>query len=115
MNPLLHIFSFFSASKFIFKLIAHQAVLRASLQAISDVLMEMKKTDRVLPSENEATLLLMGVSNILKTGVVDLPGFDEYELSIQIDRISNGIVLSIQDQKDKKYHDIAVFKKEVLK
>lgn len=87
-------------------------VLSTAFKAVSDVLTEMHKADRKLPDTNESQALLMAMSNILKTGVVDIPGVDEYQLSLDLDKFSSSLIFSIEDSKTKKYHDLMLVRKE---
>ena len=112
MIPLLsRIWSLITASKFLFLLVRHYVVLKDAFTGIESVLTNMTKDARALPTHEETQILCVSVSNILKTGVIDLPGVDEYQLAIGLDNIQANMVLSIQDKKSGKYHTIPVLKK----
>lgn len=112
MIPLLsRIWTLISASGFLLKLIRNYSVLSGSFKSIEDVLSFMTSEKRTLPNHIESQILCMAISNILKTGVIDIPGVDEYQIAIGLDQINANMVLSIQDSKSGKYHEIPVLTK----
>lgn len=108
---LTQIFSIFSGGKFIWKVIRNYRVLSDAVKNISDVLKQMHDAKRATPEANETSVLLLSVSNILKTGVIDVPGVDEYELALGVDQINTNFVLSVKDAKSDKFHQIKFKKK----
>lgn len=113
MIPLLsRVWTLISGSKFLFLLIRHYSILSSSFKSIEDVLSLMAKDSRSLPNHMETQILCMSISNILKTGVIDLPGVDEYQIAIGLDQINSNMVLSIQDSKSGKYHQIPILGKK---
>ncbi len=110
MNPLTSLYGLISGSKFIWKLVSNWSVLSDSLKCISQTLTEMRESGRQLPEPNESTQMLMAFSNILKTGIIDIPGLDEYQISLDIDKFSSSLLLSIEDKKSGKYHELLLKK-----
>lgn len=99
-----------SALSFMWKVVRNWGVLSSSLKAISDTLEIMHKDGRNLPNTEETQNLTLALSNIIKTEIIDIPGVDEYELAMGMDHFSNTLMLSIEDQKSGKYHEIKVKK-----
>ena len=104
------LFSLIKGSSFIWKLLSNWKILKDSLTVISDTLKKMHDEGRDLPETSEASQMLLALSNIIKTQVIDIPGVDEYEISIGIDKINTAFMLSIEDAKSSKYHQIIVSK-----
>lgn len=105
------VWSLVSVSKFFILFIRHRLVLETAFNSISGVLIEMNKEGRALPKHDESQILVMAVSNILKTGVIDIPGVDEYEIAIGLDQINSNMVLSIEDTRSGKFHQIPILGK----
>lgn len=112
MNPLTSLYAMFSSSKFIWKLVRNWSILSDSLKCISQTLTAMRNEGRSLPVPAESSQMLLAFSNILKTEIIDIPGLDEYSLSLDIDKFSSSLLLSIEDRKNGKYHEL-LLKKEV--
>lgn len=106
------IWALISGSKLMWNLIRHHVVLTDAFKAIEGVLVQMRQNEISLPNHEQTQILLFAVSNILKTGVIDIPGVDEYEIAIGIDQINSNMMLSIQDSKSGSYHQIPILKKE---
>jgi len=70
---------------------------------IEDTLSNMQKDGRKVPNIEESSILLMALSNILKTEIIDIPGVDEYQISLDIDQINS---------KSEKFLKIPVVTKE---
>lgn len=111
LKPFTGLFGLLSASGFLFKLVKNYAVLKESFQAIENVFKTMQDEKRSLPDHNESIMLMQVSSNILKTGIIDIPGFDEYELSLSIDKYSEALSVSLKDARSEKYHQILITKK----
>lgn len=105
------IYSLFSGGGFLFKLVRNYSVLSKNCQAIETIINNMIIEDRKLPSQQDSVYLLTAISNILKTGVIDIPGVDEVNLAIGIDSISKNISMSIEDSVSGKFIEIPVIKK----
>lgn len=113
MIPILsRMWSLITGSKFIWKLIRNWAVLSDSMHAIENTLSNMQKDGRYVPNREESSILLMALSNILKTEIIDMPGVDEYQISLEIDQINSNFQLSIKDSKSEKFLKIPVITKE---
>lgn len=104
-------FKLVSGSKIIFKLVRHYAVLNESLTCINTVMTNLSNDNRTLPTHAEGHALLIAISNILKTGLIDVPGIDEYDLALKFDYVSEQFALGIADSKSGKYHTLPVLKK----
>ena len=103
------IWALISGSKFLWDLISNYSVLSENFKAIEKVLEQvMSDSTRRLPDHNESQILLIAVSNILKTGVIDLPGVDEMQIAIGLDHINQNMVISIQDKKSGKYAELPI-------
>ena len=100
-----------SISKFFILFISHRLVLEESFKAITSVLTSMNEEERALPKHDESQVLVMAISNILKTGIIDIPGIDEYQIAIGLDQVNQNMMLSIQDTKTGQYHQIPVLSK----
>ena len=111
MPSLMSIYTFITGSKFIWKIVTNWRVLSTSLKVISETLTTMREQSRSVPNTEETQQMLLAASNILKTGVIDLPGIDEYQISADIDKFSQGVSLAITDSKNKKYHSLKLKKK----
>ena len=103
-------FKLFSIGGFFFKIVSNFSILKSSFENISAIFKKMHDENRAVPTEVESVALLQIASDLLKTGIVDIPGFDEYELSMDIDKYANALVLSIEDKKSGKYHDVKISK-----
>lgn len=104
------IYSLITGSKFLWKVVRNWSVLSKSLYAISDTLKKMHAEGRNIPDMTESQILLMALSNVVKTEVIDIPGVDEYSLSLDIDKFSSSLALSIEDSKSGKYHEVTIKK-----
>lgn len=105
------LWSLVAVSKFFILFIRHRLVLEEAFGSVSEVLAKMNADKRALPDHSESQVLVMAVSNILKTGIIDLPGVDEYQIAIGLDNINQNMVLSIQDSKSGQFHKIPVLGK----
>lgn len=110
MLTLKGLWALISGSKFIWSIIKNHVVLGDSLKAIEITLTEMRQGDSVVPNHMQAQNLMLAVSNILKTGVIDFPGIDEYEIAIGIDRVSSDMTISLKDSKSGKFHELPILK-----
>lgn len=104
------LYTLISGSKLLWKVIRNWRVLSNSLESITNILKNMNADDRHLPNSMESSQLILCFSNILKTGVIDIPGIDEYQISLDLDNFSSSLMLSIEDSKSGKFHDIVVTK-----
>lgn len=104
------LFTFISGAKIIWKVIANYRILSDSAKTVNTVFNNVKVRGDSTPNQEEAQALLQAASNVLKTGVIDLPGLDEYELTSTIDRAVGAITTSISDSKNSKYHKISLKK-----
>jgi len=112
MIPIIsRLWSLITGSKFIWTLIRNWAVLTDAFSNIEKVLSEMQADGRKVPNQQEASILLMCLSNILKTEIIDMPGVDEYQISLEIDQINSNFQLSIKDAKSEKFLKIPVITK----
>lgn len=105
------LFSLVYNSKIIWKLIRNYRVLSESFKTIETVINNINNRDRVLPDAEESRALLTACSNILKTGVIDIPGVDEYELSLKFDYINEQWAIGLKDDKSGKFTAPLVVKK----
>jgi len=110
MNPINGLLALISGSKLIWKVVSNWRVLTNSIGGISDTLKKMHDEGRALPNAEETSLMLLCGSNILKTGIIDIPGIDEYELSLNLDKFSSSLIMSIKDSKSNKFHQIPLVK-----
>lgn len=109
--PFLNIFSMFTASKFFWTVLTNWKVLADNSKGIEQVLKNMFDEGRKIPSEEEIPVILVCVSNILKTGVIDIPMIDEYEIALSIDKVNASFSLAIGDAKSGKYIAIPIITK----
>ena len=115
LNTLKRIYSLITGSSFLWKLIRHYAVLSAAFKSIESVLQNISAENRKLPTQEESLILLKAISNILKTGVIDIPGVDEYELAMNLDLVGSNMSIGIEDLKTGKYFEVPVMKKIEVK
>lgn len=106
ISLLKRLYGMISGSGFLWRLVRNYRVLSDSISAIEATLSNMSAQDRKLPNESEIEMLLKAVSNILKTGVIDIPGVDEMNLALNIDQFSQSFSMSIQDAKSGKYFEL---------
>lgn len=111
LNLLKRVYGLLAGSGFLWRLARNYKVLKDSCTTIEQVLQVVSDDKRSLPNEQEAVALLAAVSNILKTGVIDIPGIDEMKISIGLDHMAKNISLSIEDSKTGKFMEIPMIKK----
>lgn len=111
INVLKRLYGLLTGSSFLWKIVRNYAVLAASFKAIEGVIQSVSQSGRSLPNQDESMILLKAISNILKTGVVDIPGVDEYELAMNLDMVNSNMSLGIEDLKTGKYFEIPAIKK----
>lgn len=109
------IYGLISGSGFLWKLARNYKVLNDACKAIETVLVNVAATDRKLPDMDESQILLSAISNILKTGIIDIPGVDEMQIAIGLDHINKNISLSVTDAKSGKFMEIPLIKKVEVK
>lgn len=90
----------------LWKIVRNWSVLTDALECFSQTLKKMHEEDRYMPDQLESQQLLLALSNIIKTEIIDVPGVDEYELALSIDRFTDTLKLSIEDSKSGKYHQL---------
>jgi len=105
------IYGLLTGSGFLWRLARHYKVLNDSCKAIETVLVNVNASDRKLPTPEESQVLLAAISNILKTGVIDIPGVDEMAISIGLDHINRNIAVSISDSKSGNFMEIPLIVK----
>ena len=105
------LYKLITGSSILWKLIRNYAVLSEACGGIENVIKNMTDQGRALPDRDEAMILVKCISNILKTGVIDIPGVDEYELALNLDMINSNMSLGVEDLKSGKYFEIPVPKK----
>lgn len=110
MSVLKRVWGLLSGTGFLWKLARNYRVLSDSFGAIEKVLLQMRGDNRKLPSQEQSIVLLQAISNILKTGVIDIPGVDEIEISIGIDQITQQMAIGIKDAKSGKFHEFPILK-----
>lgn len=103
-------FTFFTGTKIIWKVLTNYRILADSSDVISTVFKNLHAENRVTPTQEESQALLTTLSNVIKTGIIDIPGFDEMELVAQIDRVNGALTTSIRDVKSGKYHKVSIKK-----
>lgn len=111
MTILMTIWAYIRASGFIWKLIANYKVLSEAVKCIEVNAQAMMSRDSAIPSGEEGQLMLMALSNILKTGIIDLPLVDEYQLSLDLDQITGQMRIAINDSASGKYNSLVIGKK----
>ena len=112
MIPVLsQIWAMISGCKFFWKVISNWVVLKDSFVAIENTLKNMQADGRMVPNQDETPILLMSISNILKTEIIDIPGVDEFKIAASIDQLNANFSISIQDAKSGKYFSIPIVKK----
>ena len=111
INVLKRIYGLLTGSSFLWKVIRNYAVLAASFKAIEGVIQNVSQSGRALPNQDESLIIIKAISNILKTGVIDIPGVDEYELAMNLDMVNSNMSLGIEDLKTGKYFEIPAIKK----
>lgn len=112
MMSILNIYKLITGSKFIWKVFRNWAVLSEAFSTISKTLVKIHEEGRKLPDQSESTQLLLCLSNIVKTEIIDIPGVDEYELSLEIDKFSTSLLMSIEDKKSGKFHQVMITEKK---
>lgn len=105
------VWSLLSGSGLIWKVLRNFKVLSDSFGGIETVLNNMTVEKRKLPTHAEIEMIARAVSNILKTGVIDFPGVDEYAIAVNIDEMTATYAVSIQDAKSDKYIQLPIIKK----
>lgn len=105
------VYGLVSGSSIIWKVISNWKILSTSLSSIETVMSNMGAEKRHLPTTEETQILLLACSNILKTKVIDIPGLDEYELAMNLDKASSSLALSIKDSTSGAYHVLPLIKK----
>lgn len=108
-------YSFISGSKMVWNFITNYRVLSDTSSAVSQIFKNMDAEGRKTPTQPELVILLQAFSNILKTNIIDIPGFDEIELTATVDRFSGGLSTSLKDVKSGKFHTLVVTKTKVKK
>lgn len=111
LQTLKRIYGLITGSSFLWKIVRNYAVLSASFKAIEGVIQAVSASGRSLPNQDESLILVKAFSNILKTGVIDIPGVDEYELAMNLDMVNSNMSLGIEDLKTGKYFEIPTVKK----
>lgn len=109
------VFGFITGSKIIWKVISNYRILSDTSQAVSTVFHNMHNEDRSSPTQPELVALSQALSNVLKTNIIDIPGFDELELVAAVDRFSGSLVTSMTDAKSGKFHKIVLKRTKVIK
>lgn len=66
-----------------------------TMRVISGVIKEISKRDVKMPSCDEAKILIGQVRKLLDSGVVDVPGIDEKEVSLVLGQIEDRLVCTI--------------------
>lgn len=111
ISVLKKLYGLITGSSFFWKVLKNYSVLSNAFKTIEEIIAAMSKDARALPTQDESLILVKAISNILKTGVIDIPGVDEYQLSINLDMVSSQISIGIEDSKTGKYHELSVPKK----
>ena len=111
-ETLKRIWSLIAGSKTLWNFISHYGVITEALKAIEDVLKNIAADkSRKLPTQEEAIILTKALSNILKSGVIDIPGVDEYEIAMNLDMVASHLSVSINDKKSGTFIEIPALKK----
>lgn len=100
-----------ASSGLFWKVLKNWTILSESLKGIETVLHNLTEEKRALPNHDEAVTLLHALSNILKTGVIDIPGVDEYKIALNLDEVASSYTISIEDAKNEKYLELPSIKK----
>lgn len=85
---------------FLWKVVRNMGTLRTAVKAIEDVYKEIEASGRKIPNVEEAQTVLNSLSNILKTGVIDIAGIDDYKIAAGLDEINHNLQLSLKDSLD---------------
>lgn len=112
ITQIFNVYKWITGLKFIWKVARNWSVLSLSLAKISETLKAMHDDSRSLPNATETSEMLLAISNIIKTEIIDVPGVDEYQIALDIDQFSTSLALSIQDTKSGKFHEIVLKKKD---
>lgn len=96
---LLNAWSFINGSAFFWRFVKNYGTLKNSLLAVEAVFQSKDARGDKTPNSEEAQILLQAVSNILKSGLIDFPGVDEYEIGVGLEQLSGQIHLSMTDSK----------------
>jgi hypothetical protein len=108
MGAIASLWGFLKGSQFFWNLLRNYGTIKKSLEDVSKIFNEMKNQENKTPNCEQAQVLLKSLSTLLKTGVIDIPGINEYEISMSIDDVSANLVCMITDKKLGKIVNIPV-------
>ena len=98
-------------SKIFFKVIANYGLICETVKLLEDTLANMQREGRKVPNQQEMCDILPKLSELLKTGIIDLPMVDEYSLALDIDHIYSSMQISLRDRTGNKIVAATVIKK----
>lgn len=96
-TAIFNLFGLIKGSSFFWKIIRNFFTLKNSFEAISATIDGIMKSDREMPTAPEMQVILKAFSNIMKTGIIILPGVDDYEVAAFIDKVSGELEISLSD------------------
>lgn len=101
---------FITGGGIIWKFIRHYRVLSDSSKAVSQVIQNISNRGDKLPEIHETQIIIQAMSNVLKTGIIDIPGIDEYKISAALDKVNENVAISFEDYTSGQFHILRVEK-----